>query len=193
MSSSFFQNFIKTAKFRFSNIFVDYGHNEWSLKVRNVVLKNIGISMQRGSGIDRDFDYMVMGAEITVGEGSIIGIRNHFWNYCPIEIGRYCTFAADVILTNGGHDKHTFEPFSGPIKIGNGVWIGAGAKIVGANITIGDNAIIGAGALVIKNVPAEAIVAGVPAKIIGKRDLPKKVWHLGGNYFCPHTFRPFTE
>ena len=39
------------------------------------------------------------------------------------------------------------------------------------------------------DIPDNAIVAGVPAKVIGYRELPKKVWHLGNDYFCPQTFR----
>jgi serine O-acetyltransferase len=50
--------------------------------------------------------------------------------------------------------------------IGGHVDIGAGAKIIG-NITIGEHALIGANAVVIKDVPAYAIVAGIPAKVIG--------------------------
>lgn len=54
-----------------------------------------------------------------------------------------------------------------PPVIGNGVRISAGAKVVG-NITIGDNVIIAANAAVVKDVPANAVVGGVPAKIIGE-------------------------
>ena len=96
-------------------------------------------------------------------------------------------FAADVTLTNGGHDKNTFEPFSGPLSIGSGCWISNGARIVGP-LTIGDNAIVAAGAVVVDDVPPCAIVAGVPAKVIGYRVLPDKVWHLGDRWFSPHTF-----
>lgn len=101
-------------------------------------------------------------------------------------------FAADVTLTNGGHHPDTFIPFSGPLKVGNGCWIGNGARIVGS-LTIGDNAIVGAGAVVIRDVPAGSIVAGVPARKIGERALPEKVWHLGNTFFDPITFEEFTE
>jgi hypothetical protein len=52
-----------------------------------------------------------------------------------------------------------------PVKIGNNVWVGAHATIL-QGVTIGDNAIIAAGAVVAKDVPANVIVGGVPAKII---------------------------
>ena len=52
-----------------------------------------------------------------------------------------------------------------PIKIGNDVWIGAHATIL-AGVTIGNGAVIAAGAVVTKDVPANMVVGGVPAKII---------------------------
>ncbi len=55
--------------------------------------------------------------------------------------------------------------------IGNNVYIATGAKILG-NITIGDYAVIGANAVVVKNVPPNAIVGGVPAKIISYKGGP---------------------
>ena len=57
------------------------------------------------------------------------------------------------------------EPGGKAPVIGNDVFIGAGAKIIG-NIEIGDNVRIGAGAVVIKDVPSNVTVAGVPAKIV---------------------------
>lgn len=181
------RNFAKYLLFRFSDLFVVYGHTPLSLRARNALLNKIGVSIEKDAGIDRGFDFMLHGDKINVGEHSIIGIRNHFWNYCQITIGRYCMFAADVTLINGGHHKETFEPFSGPLLIGSGCWIGNGARIVGP-LSVGDNAIVAAGAVVVDDVPARAIVAGVPAKIIGYRELPDKVWHLGNTWFSPHTF-----
>lgn len=58
-------------------------------------------------------------------------------------------------------------------KIGNNVVIYAGAKIVG-NVTIGDNVIVGANAVVVKDVPDNCVVAGVPAKIIKYRENNKR-------------------
>lgn len=63
-------------------------------------------------------------------------------------------------VTIGGRSNHYEVP-----KIGDNVYIGAGAKILGP-ITIGDNCVIGAGAVVLQDIPANSVVAGVPAKII---------------------------
>lgn len=52
-----------------------------------------------------------------------------------------------------------------PVKIGKNVWVGAHATIL-PGVTVGDNAVIAAGAVVTKDVPAFAVVGGVPAKII---------------------------
>ena len=59
--------------------------------------------------------------------------------------------------------------------IGNNVWIAAGAKVLGP-ITIGDDVIIGANAVVVKDVPSHSIVAGVPAKIIKRRNHTDEPW-----------------
>lgn len=57
-------------------------------------------------------------------------------------------------------------------KIGNGVMISTGAKILG-NVTVGEGAKIGAGSLVLESVPAHVTVAGVPAKIVGAPKEPQ--------------------
>ncbi len=57
----------------------------------------------------------------------------------------------------------------GEVRIGNDVWIAANAIIL-AGVTVGDGAVVAAGAVVTRDVPPMAIVAGVPAKVIRYRD-----------------------
>ncbi|KAB2874769.1 MAG: serine O-acetyltransferase [Bauldia sp.] len=76
-------------------------------------------------------------------------------------IGNDVSILQDVTL--GGTGKETGDRHP---KIGNGVLIGAGAKILG-NITIGDCSKVAAGSVVLKPVPAHSTVAGVPARVIG--------------------------
>jgi acetyltransferase-like isoleucine patch superfamily enzyme/coenzyme F420-reducing hydrogenase beta subunit len=84
-----------------------------------------------------------------------------------ITIGADCTIARDVVIRD--YDGHTIDiagyKIAKPIKIGNHVWIGNRAMIL-KGVTIGQGSIIAAGAVVTKDVPANCIAAGVPAKII---------------------------
>jgi len=79
---------------------------------------------------------------------------------------------AGVIGANHGTEPGTpmqDQPSqSAPVIIGDDVWIGASA-IVLPGVTVGDGAIVAAGAVVTEDVPAAAIVAGVPAKVVGER------------------------
>lgn len=70
----------------------------------------------------------------------------------------------DVTLGGTGKEKGDRHP-----KVGRGVMIGAGAKVLG-NISIGEGAIVGAGSVVLRDVPAHTTVVGVPARVVGHPD-----------------------
>jgi len=85
-----------------------------------------------------------------------------------VVIGETAVVGNDVSImqavTLGGTGKESGDRHP---KIGNGVLIGAGAKILG-NIRVGDGAMVSAGSVVLKDVPEHTTVAGVPAKVVGK-------------------------
>jgi virginiamycin A acetyltransferase len=102
------------------------------------------------------------------------------------KIGRYCSFAQGVCVFNGNHptgfkSMHPFfyNPAFGYVQkeliprnkviIGNDVWVGHNAIIVPSVKRIGDGAVIGAGAVVTKDVPDFAVVAGNPARVVKYR------------------------
>ena len=84
-------------------------------------------------------------------------------------------FPQRCMLIDTGLDKTEFidrafpKHVSGPIRIEDGAWIGAGAIIL-AGVTVGQKSIVGAGAVVTRDVPPYAIVAGNPAKVLGRID-----------------------
>ena len=163
-------------------------------KLKNTILRFAGISIgESGVAISNGFQ-CIDGYEhnINIDCYSAIGHNVRLWNFSDIHIGKFSMLAAGVTVSNGWHNKNTLEPASGPVTIGPGCWIGTNATIIG-NINIGANAIVAAGSLVNKDVAPKSIVAGVPARVIGTRELPERVWHFNDIYFCPNEFEIKTD
>ena len=79
------------------------------------------------------------------------------------HIGKNCTLLPGVVIGN-----KNLESDDSCVTIGDNCYIGLGAKIFG-QVSIGNNVIIGANSVVVKDIPDNCVVAGIPAKII-KRD-----------------------
>lgn len=82
------------------------------------------------------------------------------------KVGNYCSFNAGVVLGNNNSPQTP--------ELGNNVSFGPGAKAFG-DITIGDNVFIAANAVVTKDIPCNAVVGGVPAKVLKMRFTPKEI------------------
>jgi len=105
--------------------------------------------------------------------------KNFFANYNFIVLdGNTCRFgdnvwiAPNVSIYSAGHPLYAPDRVAGyeyafPVTVGNNVWIGGSTTIIGG-VTIGDNAVIAAGSVVIRDVPADTLVAGNPARVIRK-------------------------
>ena len=110
--------------------------------------------------------YSECGKNIRVGKNVFINACCKFQDQGGIRIGDNCLIGHNVTLATLNHD---FNPdnrtaiYPKPVRIGNNVWIGSDSTIL-PGITIGDGAIIGAGSVVTKDVPANTIVAGNPAR-----------------------------
>ena len=126
-----------------------------------------------GENIDESFTcfppfYSDFGRNIKIGKNVFFNCGCSFQDRGGITIGDNVFLGMNVTIStlNHGFDlEHRSTTYPSKVVIGNNVWIGSGANILGG-ITIGDNSIIAAGALVNKNVPSNVIVGGVPAKII---------------------------
>lgn len=126
--------------------------------------------------------------EFRIGRGSYGPLQvNTYGNDADLTIGRYCSFGEETIVFLGGNhrtDWVTTYPFSifhegarhiqghpasrGDVHIGNDVWLGLRAMVL-SGVAIGDGAVVGAGAVVTKDVRPYAVVAGNPAREIGRR------------------------
>src|SRR5918911_514603 len=125
------------------------------------------------------------GTKIRVHEGVCeIGAKTVFGQECTISafqhisVGRECVIADRVMLIDFDHGVVEVDRpirlqgiYKRDVNVGNNVWIGYGACIL-RGVTVGDNAIIGTYAVVTKDVPDNAVVAGIPARVIRMRDEP---------------------
>ena len=106
-----------------------------------------------------------------------------------IEIGEDVLMASHVYISDNSHGSYKGgeedsspdeapierEYHTRPVKIGDRVWIGEGAMIL-PGVTIGDGAIVGAHSVVSKDVPAECMAVGTPARIVKKYNHSSKQW-----------------
>lgn len=118
-------------------------------------------------------------ATLSIGEGTIVHHSTEIDYSGGVSIGSDVWVSQQVYISTHKHiapptDSHKLKK-DWPIKFNSlrvcdGVWIGVRAIILPGASCIGKNAIIAGGAVVTKEVPENAIVAGVPARIIGYRD-----------------------
>lgn len=107
---------------------------------------------------------------VHVGKNVVINFNCIFVDDGEIFIGDDCMIGPGCNLATSIHPisprlrRHKLQ-YNKPIHIGNNVWFGAGVTVL-PGITIGDNSIVGAGSVVTKDVPANVIVAGNPARLI---------------------------
>jgi acetyltransferase-like isoleucine patch superfamily enzyme len=128
------------------------------------------------------------GTKIRCHEGTVeIGAKTVMGQECTISafqhvsIGRECVIADRVMLIDFDHGMVEVDRpvrlqgiYKRDVRVGNNVWIGYGACIL-RGVTVGDNAVIGTSAVVTKDVPANAVVAGVPARVIRMRETPSQM------------------
>ncbi|WP_399881041.1 sugar O-acetyltransferase [Streptomyces sp. BBFR51] len=116
--------------------------------------------------------YVDYGSNITVGARTFVNYNLTALDVAAITIGEDCQIGPNVQLLTPTHPLEA-EPrrdkleAARPIVIGDNVWLGGGA-IVLPGVTIGDNSVIGAGAVVTKDVPANVVAVGNPARPVRK-------------------------
>ncbi len=120
--------------------------------------------------------------DVSIGDDTFIGTQTLIsGGDSLVTIGKNCDVSSRVKIITGSHkfdpegDRMAGEGIAKDIVIGDGVWVGTGATILGG-VSIGNMAMIGAESLVIDNVEPYTVVAGNPAKAIKKWDTMSKKW-----------------
>ncbi|MBD5211706.1 MAG: galactoside O-acetyltransferase [Bacteroidales bacterium] len=129
------------------------------------ILHRIFPDMGEGSRVETPLT-AIRPHEVKIGRNVVVMPGCLMMSAGGITIGDDTMIAANVQLISNNHDLYERQVITcRPVTIGRNVWIGAGATIL-PGVTIGDNAVVGAASVVTKDVAADTIVAGNPARLI---------------------------
>jgi serine O-acetyltransferase len=148
----YFKGFHALVTHRFAHELWSQGRRDFALYLQSQSSRIFAVDINPATRIGRGimFDH---GTGIVIGETAVVGDN--------------CSILQNVTL--GGNGKETGDRHP---KIGNNVLLAAGAKVLG-NIRVGDCSKVAAGSVVLKDVPPNKTVAGVPAKIVGDSNCPE--------------------
>lgn len=144
---------------------------------RQKMLKEMFAEIGDGCYIEPPFHSNWGGHNVHFGKNVYANFNLTLVDDTHIYVGDYVMFGPNVTVATAGHPiapelREMVYQYNMPVRIGNNVWIGAGAVIL-PGVTIGDNSVIGAGSVVTKDIPANSVAVGNPCKVmrqISERD-----------------------
>jgi acetyltransferase-like isoleucine patch superfamily enzyme len=118
---------------------------------------------------------------VEIGAKTVMGQECTISAYQHVRIGEQCVIADRAMFIDFDHGVVEVERpirlqgiYKRDVVVGNNVWIGYGACIL-RGVHVGDNSVIGTNAVVTKDVPANAVVGGIPARVIRMREAPEQL------------------
>ena len=118
---------------------------------------------------------------VEIGAKTVMGQECTISAYQRVRIGEECVIADRAMFIDFDHGIVEVERpirlqgiYKRDVEVGNNVWIGYGACIL-RGVSVGDNSVIGTNSVVTKDVPANAVVGGIPARIIRMREEPQRM------------------
>jgi acetyltransferase-like isoleucine patch superfamily enzyme len=118
---------------------------------------------------------------VEIGAKTVIGQECTISAYQRVRIGEQCVIADRAMFIDFDHGVVEVERpirlqgiYKRGVEVGSNVWIGYGACVL-RGVHVGDNAIVGTNSVVTKDVPANAVVAGIPARVIRMREAPERL------------------
>jgi acetyltransferase-like isoleucine patch superfamily enzyme len=139
------------------------------------------LSIGRWAWIGHDTKIRVHEGEVSIGAKTVMGQECTISAFQHVSIGRECIIADRVMLIDFDHGVVDVERpiraqgiYKRDVNVGHNVWIGYGACIL-RGVSVGDNSVVGTSAVVTRTAPANAVLAGVPARVIRMRDAPSRM------------------
>ena len=141
--------------------------------------RNAKVTLGRWSWIGHGCKIRVHEGHVSLGAKTVIGQECTISAYQHVSIGRECIIADRAMMIDFDHGiVETERPireqgiYKRDVNVGHNVWIGYAACVL-RGVTVGSNSVIGTGAVVTCEVPENAVVGGVPARLIRMRDAPR--------------------
>ncbi|GAC1440821.1 MAG: hypothetical protein NVSMB51_20550 [Solirubrobacteraceae bacterium] len=117
--------------------------------------------------------------EVAIGAKSVLGQACTLSCYQSIVIGRECVIADRVMMLDFDHGVVETERaireqgiYKRDVSVGHNVWIGYGACLL-RGVSVGDNSVIGTNSVVTKDLPANSVAGGTPARVLRMRERPR--------------------
>ena len=137
------------------------------------------VKMGRWSWIGHRCKIRAHEGEVSIGAKSVLGQECTISSFQSVSIGRECIIADRVMMIDFDHGMVEVERpirlqgiYKRDVSIGHNVWIGYGACVL-RGVEVGHNSVIGTNSVVTADVPENAVVGGVPARVIRMRDAPR--------------------
>jgi acetyltransferase-like isoleucine patch superfamily enzyme len=143
--------------------------------------KDAVVHLGRWSWIGHGTKIRAHEGEVHIGAKSVLGQECTISAFQHVSIGRECIVADRVMLIDFDHGVVEVERpireqgiYKRDVRVGHNVWIGYGASFL-RGVTVGDNAVVGTYTVVNKDVAANAVVAGVPVRVLRMREAPQRL------------------
>ena len=136
------------------------------------------LSIGRWAWIGHGSKIRVHEGEVSIGAKSVLGQDCTISAFQGVSIGRECIIADRVMLIDFDHGVVEVERpirkqgiYKRDVRVGHNVWIGYGVCVL-RGVSVGDNSVLGTSAVITRDVPANAVVAGIPGRVIRMREAP---------------------
>lgn len=148
-------------------------------RVKLEIGRNATLRIGRWAWIGHGTKIRVHEGEVSIGAKTVMGQECTISAFQHVSIGRECILADRVMLIDFDHGVTEVERpirlqgiYKRDVRVGSNVWIGYGACVL-RGVSIGDNSIVGTSAVVTQSFPPDAVLAGVPARVLRMRESPR--------------------
>jgi acetyltransferase-like isoleucine patch superfamily enzyme len=148
-------------------------------RVKLEIGKDATVRLGRWSWIGHGTKIRAHEGEVSIGAKSVLGQECTVSSFQHVSIGRECIIADRVMMIDFDHGMVEVERpiraqgiYKRNVDVGHNVWIGYGACLL-RGVNVGHNSVIGTSAVVTTDVPENAVVGGIPARVIRMREAPR--------------------